>query len=123
MCERELTVARQDANGSSRSGQALTAEVHTIGRQNSALQQQVVSLQAQLEETLDARQAEVCPCFTVLKVERAKCFNITQRLQVALTHKAESGLLFCCVAVLSLPLKCKICLGVMTLVVEGLTLC
>ena len=61
VCERELAVARQDADGSSRSGQALTAEVHTIGRQNSALQQQVVSLQAQLEETLDARQAEVCP--------------------------------------------------------------
>lgn len=61
MCERELTLARQEAEGSSRSGQALGAEVHALARQNAALQQQVTSLQAQLEETLDGRQAEVCP--------------------------------------------------------------
>ena len=59
MCERELTLARQEAEGSSRSGQALGAELHTLGRQNAALQQQVISLQAQLEETIDGRQVEV----------------------------------------------------------------
>lgn len=59
MCERELSLARQEAEGSGRSGQALSAELHTLGRQNAALQQQLASVQAQLEETLDARQAEV----------------------------------------------------------------
>lgn len=59
VCERELTLARQEAEGSTRSGQALAAELHTLGRQNAAVQQQVISLQAQLEETIDSRQAEV----------------------------------------------------------------
>ena len=59
MCQRELSLARQEAEGSSRSGQALSAELHTLGRQNAALQQQLASVQAQLEETLDGRQAEV----------------------------------------------------------------
>lgn len=59
VCERELTLARQEAEGTTRSGQALGAELHTLTRQNSALQQQVTSLQAQLEETLAGRQAEV----------------------------------------------------------------
>ena len=59
MCERELSLARQEAEGGSRSGQALSAELHTLGRQNAALQQQLASAQAQLEETLDGRQAEV----------------------------------------------------------------
>ena len=59
MCERELSLARQEAEGSGRSGQALSAEMHTLGRQNAALQQQLASAQAQLEETLDGRQAEV----------------------------------------------------------------
>ncbi|KAL0041483.1 hypothetical protein WJX79_005071 [Trebouxia sp. C0005] len=58
VCERELSLARQEAEGSGRSGQALSAELHTLGRQNAALQQQLASVQAQLEETLDARQAE-----------------------------------------------------------------
>jgi hypothetical protein len=59
VCERELSLARQEAEGGSRSGQALSAELHTLGRQNAALQQQLASAQAQLEETLDGRQAEV----------------------------------------------------------------
>lgn len=59
MCERELVLARKEAEGSTRSGQALGAELHTLGRQNAALQQQAISLQAQLEETIDGRQAEV----------------------------------------------------------------
>lgn len=59
VCERELTLARQEAEGTTRSGQALAAELHTLGRQNTALQQQVTSLQAQLEEILAGRQAEV----------------------------------------------------------------
>ena len=59
VCERELSLARQEAEGSSRSGQTLSAELHTLGRQNAALQHQLASVQAQLEETLDGRQAEV----------------------------------------------------------------
>lgn len=59
MCERELALARQEAEVSTRSGQSLGAELHTLGRQNAALQQQVTSLQAQLEETLDGQKAEV----------------------------------------------------------------
>lgn len=59
MCQRELSLAHHEAEGSSRSGQALSAELHTLGRQNAALQQQLASVQAQLEETLDGRQAEV----------------------------------------------------------------
>lgn len=59
MCERELSLAQQEAEGSSRSGQALSSEMHSLARQNAALQHQVASLQAQLEETLDGRQAEV----------------------------------------------------------------
>ena len=67
MCERELILARQEAEGSSRSGQALGTELHTLGRQNAALQQQVISLQAQLEETLDGQQAQVwLPVLSVL---------------------------------------------------------
>ncbi|KAL0042112.1 hypothetical protein WJX77_003665 [Trebouxia sp. C0004] len=58
VCEHELSLARQEAEGRGRSGQALSAELHTLGRQNSALQQQLASVQAQLEETLDGRQAE-----------------------------------------------------------------
>lgn len=53
------SLARQEAEGTTRSGQALAAELHTLGRQNTALQQQVTSLQAQLEEILAGRQAEV----------------------------------------------------------------
>ena len=59
VCERELSLARQEVEGSSRSGQALSEELHTLGRQNAALQHQLASAQAQLEETLDGRQAEV----------------------------------------------------------------
>lgn len=59
VCERELSLARQEVEGSSRSGQALSTELHTLSRQNAALQHQVASVQAQLEETLDGRQAEV----------------------------------------------------------------
>jgi len=59
VCERELSLARQEAEGSSRSGQTLNTELHTLGRQNAALQHQLASVQAQLEETLDGRQAEV----------------------------------------------------------------
>ena len=70
VCERELSLARQEAEGSSRSGQALSAEVHTLGRQNAALQQQLASVQAQLEETLDHRQAEVHLC-----IHRRPCNN------------------------------------------------
>ena len=75
--ERELTLARQEAEGSGRSGQALTAEVHTLGRQNAALQQQLASVQAQLEETLDSRQAEVSLCNAVA-TEQLMCAHLCQ---------------------------------------------
>ena len=76
MCERELTLARQEAEGSTRSGQALGAELHALGRQNAALQQQVISLQAQLEESVDAGKAEVrllAPPCALLQYWHSRC--------------------------------------------------
>lgn len=57
--ERELTLARQEAEGSSRSGTAQGQELHAVKRQSAALQQQLTSLQAELEETLAKHQSEV----------------------------------------------------------------
>lgn len=57
--ERELTLARQEAEGSSRSGTSLGQELHAVKRQSAALQQQLTSLQAELEETLARQQSEV----------------------------------------------------------------
>ena len=62
VCERELSLARQDAEGSMRSGEALSTELHALTRQNAALQHQVASLEAQLEETLNGHQTEVHHC-------------------------------------------------------------
>lgn len=57
--ERELMLARQEAEGSSKSGSALGQELHATKRQSAALQQQLNSLQAELEETVARQQSEV----------------------------------------------------------------
>ena len=57
--ERELMLARQEAEGSSKSGSALGQELHASKRQSAALQQQLNSLQAELEETVASQQSEV----------------------------------------------------------------
>lgn len=59
LSERELVLARQEAEGSSKSGTALGQELHAVKRHSQALQQQLTSLQAELEETLDKQQVEV----------------------------------------------------------------
>ena len=57
--ERELVLARQEAEGSGKSGAALGQELHAVKRHSQALQQQLTSLQAELEETLGKLQTEV----------------------------------------------------------------
>lgn len=59
--ERELILARQEAEGSSKSGSTLGQELHAVKRQSAALQQQLTSLQAELEEEAAKHQSEVRP--------------------------------------------------------------
>lgn len=94
--ERELILVRQEAEGSSKSGSALGQELHAVKRQSAALQQQLNSVQAELEEGAAKHQIEV----------RLLCD--AHGHQQAAKH-AKQGCTFECVTSLGNSPHCRLC--------------